>query len=341
MPLRSIDWEKGEIRIINQNKLPQQLAYEKLTSLEEVAEAVRSMKVRGAPLIGVAAALGLALVAHQANFLPKAETIKRVEAAAEVLKATRPTAKNLSWALERVLSKIRESESPSEMVVEEALAMMEEDIETNRKMASNGLGLIEDGDTILTHCNTGSLATVSLGTALGVILRAYQEGVKVRVFATETRPRMQGSKLTMFELHYEGVDTTLIPDTAVGHVIGQGHVTKVLVGADRILTDGTTYNKIGTYQVAVLARRHRVPFYVVAPASTFDLKSRREEITIEERSSSEVTHIGGVKVAPEGVKVYNPAFDETPPQLISAFVTDRGVFHPPFYKSIKRALSST
>lgn len=339
MPLRSIDWMEGKIRIINQNKLPKALVYEDIESLGGVVEAIKTMKVRGAPLIGVAAALGLALVAHKNSSLPREELLRRLDENAERLRETRPTAVNLSWALDRILSEARRSKNPSDTVVEKAVEMMEEDVEINEGMATNGLQLIEDGDVVLTHCNTGSLATVSVGTALGVILKAHQTGKKIRVFATETRPRMQGARLTMFELKYEGVDATLIPDTAVGQTMKVGGVTKVMVGADRILRDGTTYNKIGTYQIAVLARHHGIPFYVVAPTSSFDLKSRREDVVIEERSPAEVTKVRGVETAPEGIKVYNPAFDETNPSLISAFVTERGLFYPPYGESLQRLLS--
>ncbi|RLG58603.1 S-methyl-5-thioribose-1-phosphate isomerase [Candidatus Geothermarchaeota archaeon] len=335
MPLKSIEWLDGTIRIIDQNKLPEKLVYEELKTLKDVIDAIKDMKVRGAPLLGVTAALALALEGFNNRGLKREEIIKKLKEAGKKLLKTRPTAVNLKWAIERVLSGIDVVRSPVEVVIDRALKIYREDIEVNRRIGLNGQTLIEDGDAILTHCNTGSLATVSLGTALGVIITAHSLGKRVRVLATETRPKLQGARLTMFELKMEGIDATLIPDTAVGYVMRIGKVKKVIVGADRILKDGTTYNKIGTYQIAVLAKHHGIPFYVAAPTSTFDLKSSREEVKIEERDWHEVAFIGDKRIAPEGVKILNPAFDETPPELISAIITEKGIVYPPYNKNIR------
>ncbi len=334
MPLRSVDWVDGAIKIIDQNRLPDELVYNELTRLEEVVEAIETMKVRGAPLIGVVAALGLGLIANQSRSLPRDQVIKRLRGAALRLKETRPTAVNLSWAVEKMLALAEASYEPAEALVREGVKMMEEDVRVNREMASMGESLIDDGDVVLTHCNSGSLAAVSTGTAQGVLLIAHKTGRMFRVYATETRPKMQGSRLTAFELMHESVDVVIIPDTAAGHTMKTKGVSKVFLGADRILRDGTTYNKIGTYQIAVLAKTLGIPFYVVAPTSTLDLRSTREDVTIEERPALEVTHIKGVRIAPEGVEVFNPAFDETPPDLITAIVTEKGILRPPFTESI-------
>lgn len=338
MPLRSIDWIDGRVRIIDQNRLPEELVYEDLADINDVVKAISEMKVRGAPLIGVTAALGLALVAHRmiGKDKGKDEVIRELENASRKLINTRPTAVNLSWAVQRVLSDLKSTENPAKEVIKRALEIMREDIEVNKRLAKFGSELIDYGDSILTHCNTGSLATVSYGTALGVIFRAHEEGKRVKVYVTETRPKLQGARLTMFELINEGIEAVLIPDTAVGLVMHSGLVNKVLVGADRILRDGTTYNKIGTYQIAILAKYHKIPFYVAAPLSTVDLSSRREDVKIEERDPREVTHIGDRRIAPEGVKVYNPAFDITPPELITAIITDEGVVYPPFKEGLLR-----
>jgi len=340
MPLKSIEWADGIIKIINQNKLPEKLVYEELKSLEDVIQAIVEMKVRGAPLIGVTSALGLALVANQMREKPKDEVIRKLRDAGEKLLNTRPTAVNLKWAINKILEGIEEVENPADVVVKRAISLMREDIRVNEKLSQFGEKLIEDGDVILTHCNAGSLATVTIGTALGVIYAAFSSGKKIQVYATETRPKLQGARLTAFELEHEGIKVTVIPDTAVGFVMKKGLVKKVIVGADRILKDGTTYNKIGTYQIAILANYHKIPLYVAAPSSTFDLESTRENVVIEERDWKEVAFIGNTRIVPEGVDIYNPAFDETPPDLISAFITEKGIIYPPFDINIPKIVGT-
>ena len=338
MPLKSVEWLNGAIKIIDQNKLPEKLVYEDIDSIEGVVNAIVQMKVRGAPLIGVVAALGLALVAYRSSGEPRKKLIRKLKIAAEKLRATRPTAMNLQWAINKVLEGVESADSPAKLVVERALKIMREDVEINRKIGLNGQVFVEDGDSVLTHCNTGSLATVSIGTALGIILTAHAIGKKVRVYATETRPRLQGSRLTMFELKMEGIEATLIPDTAVGYIMKLGKVNKVFVGADRILRDGTTYNKIGTYQISLLAKYHEIPLYIAAPTSTFDLKSSREDVKIEERDWREVAYVKDVRIAPEKIKIFNPAFDETPPNLITAFITEKGIIRPPYRENIPKII---
>jgi methylthioribose-1-phosphate isomerase len=261
--------------------------------------------------------------------------------ASKVLQATRPTAVNLFWALERVMGKGMRAKTIHEAkraVLNEALKMAKEDIETNRKIGAHGLTLLNDGDIVLTHCNAGSLATVAYGTALGVIRAARESGKRLSVIATETRPVMQGSRLTAFELLHDGIDVSLITDTAVGHMMAMGAINHVIVGADRVLHTGHVFNKIGTYQVAILANKHNVPFYVAAPLSTFDFESNPDDVIIEDRSVDEVVKVGKKRIAPKGVRVFNPAFDMTPPELITGIITEKGVLKPPFEKNLKALL---
>jgi methylthioribose-1-phosphate isomerase len=259
----------------------------------------------------------------------------------KVLHATRPTAVNLFWALERVMAKGMQAKTIQEakrVVLDEALKMAEEDVETNRKIGGHGLKLFKDGDMVLTHCNAGSLATVAYGTALGVIRAARESGKRLSVIATETRPVMQGSRLTAFELLHDGIDVSLITDTAVGHMMARGAINHVIVGADRVLHTGHVFNKIGTYQVAILANKHNVPFYVAAPLSTFDFESNPNDVIIEDRSADEVVKVGKKRIAPKGVRVFNPAFDMTPPELITGIITQKGILTPPFDKNLKALL---
>ena len=315
--LRPIIWndDKKELILIDQRKLPNKLEYFICKSYEDVAYAIKDMVVRGAPAIGVSAAYGLALAEINGDDIYKAY---------EVLKNTRPTAVNLFWALDRCLTAYKEGKS----ILDEAKKIHEEDIETCRKIGMIGEKLIEDGDTILTHCNAGALATSAYGTALSVIRFAFYNGKKIRVIADETRPRLQGAKLTAFELSYEGIPVKVITDNTAGFLMQKGEIDKIIVGADRILADGTVYNKIGTYSLAVLAKYHGIPFYVAAPLSTFDLKSREEDVIIEERSEDEVAYVDGVRIIPEGVGCYNYAFDKTPPDLITAIITEKGIVKP-------------
>jgi len=306
-----------------------------------VADAIKNLVVRGAPAIGVTAAFGLALAAQHSKAKTMPEMMIDLDTAFKILRATRPTAVNLFWALERVMGKVKRAKSMQEakkVVLDEALKMADEDIDANRQMGANGAKLFKDGDVVLTHCNAGSLATVAYGTALGVIRAARESGKRLSVIATETRPVMQGARLTAFELQHDGIDVSLIPDTAVGHMMSKGAIRRVIVGADRVLRTGHVFNKIGTYQVAILARRHNVPFYVAAPLSTFDFESSPKDVIIEERSVDEVVKVGRKRIAPKGVRVFNPAFDMTPPELITGIITERGVLTPPFEKSLKAML---
>ena len=336
---RTVRWEDGRVILIDQTKLPEELTFIECEDVECVARAIEEMKVRGAPAIGATAAYGLALVAHHFRARDESKFLSELEKAAERLRRTRPTAVNLFWAIERVM-KAAKAESGLEgmkrRVIDEALKIGEEDVESNRRIGEHGQELIQDGQTIMTICNAGSLATVHLGTVLAPIYLAWEKGKKIRVIALETRPVLQGARLTAFELHYAGIPVTLIVDGASGYVMREVGVDLVLVGADRILSDGTVYNKIGTYNLAIIAKEHNVPFYSVAPTSTFDLKSRREDVIIEQRNPAEVREIKGVKIAPSGVNVLNPAFDMTPPEYLTGILTEKGILRPPFKKSIAK-----
>jgi methylthioribose-1-phosphate isomerase len=339
--LLTVSWKDNSVVLIDQTKLPNNLVYTKCTDYKEVAEAIKKLVVRGAPAIGVTAAFGLALAAQQSKARTLPELMTDLDTAFKVLRATRPTAVNLFWALERVMGKAKRAktaEDVKKIVLAEALKMSDEDVKANRQMGAFGAQLFKDGDVVLTHCNAGSLATVAYGTALGVIRAARESGKRLSVIATETRPVMQGARLTAFELQHDGVDVSLIPDTAVGHMMSRGAIRRVVVGADRVLRTGHVFNKIGTYQVAILASRHKVPFYVAAPLSTFDFESSPQDVVIEERSVDEVVMVGKKRVAPKGVRVFNPAFDMTPPELISGIITEKGVLKPPFEKNLKAML---
>src|SRR5574340_1708442 len=294
--LRTVEWKDNSVIMIDQTKLPNELVYVKYTDYNDVADAIRNLVVRGAPAIGVSGAFGLALDALQSKATDKDGLIKDLEKKKKILFETRPTAINLAWGLERIMNIAKLGKDASEIrnnIVNEAKIMAEEDIEVNMRMGKNGSHLFNDKDTIMTHCNAGALATVAYGTALGVIRATKESGKKIKVIATETRPVMQGSRLTAFELKHDGIDVSLIPDTAVGYSMANKLVSKVIVGADRILQTGHVYNKIGTYQVALMAKQHGIPFYVAAPLSTFDLKSRPEDVIIEQRKASEVTGVAG------------------------------------------------
>jgi len=340
--VRTVEWKNGVVRMIDQRELPRRLVVAEFSDYREVAKAIREMVVRGAPAIGAAAAFGLALAARKSPARTREELLADLEEAAEVLRATRPTAVNLSWAIERMLARARslergDVEEMARALEREAQAIADEDVETNRRMGAYGAELIEDGDNILTHCNTGALATVDYGTALGVIRTAHEQGKRIHVWVDETRPRLQGARLTAWELMELGIPMTLIADNAAGHLMRTGKVDIVLVGADRIARNGDVANKIGTYKLAVLARENGIPFYSVAPTSTIDLSiASGEEIPIEERDAQEVTHIGGVPIAPEGVRAYNPAFDVTPHRYITGIVTEKGIVYPPFGRNLRR-----
>lgn len=339
--LLTVSWKNGSVVLIDQTKLPNKLVHVRCKDYREVANAIKKLVVRGAPAIGVTAAFGLALAAQASRAKALPELMTDLDTAFKTLRATRPTAVNLFWALERVMEKAKRAktvEDAKKAVLDEALKMSEEDVEANRHMGANGAKMFRDGDVVLTHCNAGSLATVAYGTALGVIRAARESGKRLSVIATETRPVMQGSRLTAFELQHDGIDVSLIPDTAVGHMMAKSAIKRVIVGADRVLRSGHVFNKIGTYQVAILARRHRVPFYVAAPLSTFDFESSPEEVMIEERSVDEVVKVGKKRIAPKGVRIFNPAFDMTPPELITGIITEKGVLKPPFEKNLKALL---
>jgi methylthioribose-1-phosphate isomerase len=339
--LLTVSWEKDHVLLIDQTRLPDKLAHVKCRTYMEVAEAIKKMVVRGAPAIGVTAAFGLALAAQASRAKKLDEMMTDLETAFKVLRSTRPTAVNLFWALERVMAKAKQGRTVGDVrkgVLDEALKMSDEDISVNKLMGTNGAALFSDGDVVLTHCNAGSLATVAYGTALGVIRAARESGKRLSVIATETRPVMQGARLTSFELQHDGVDVSLIPDTAVGHMMARGAIKRVIVGADRVLRTGHVFNKIGTYQVAILANKHKIPFYVAAPISTFDFESSPDEVVIEERSVDEVVKVGSKRVAPKGVRIFNPAFDMTPPELITGIITEKGVLEPPFERNLKSLL---
>jgi len=328
--------------MIDQTKLPKSLEYVTYTDYNGIAMAIKNLVVRGAPAIGVTGAFGLVLAALQSSSKTIDDFLSDLEKAQEILLETRPTAINLSWGLKKIYNSALDSAQQGRTVSEirehlifVAKQMAEEDININKKMGKKGAELFQDNDTIMTHCNAGALATVGYGTALGVIRATKEAGKNIKVIATETRPVQQGSRLTAFELKHDGIDVSLIPDTAVGYTMANGLVNGVVVGADRILQTGHVFNKIGTYQIATMAKQHNIPFYVAAPLSTFDLESRPEDVTIEQRKASEVTGIGDKKTAPDGIDVINPAFDITPPELISGIITENGIAKPPYKESIK------
>jgi len=321
MSVEPIRWRGDALELLDQRKLPHEMVYMTCRTSHEVADAIRHMIVRGAPAIGVAAAFGMALAKKHGDDLHFAS----IE-----LRAARPTAVNLAWAVERML---RVGGDPSE-----AEAIFREDLEANHRIGRFGSQLLGNSTTVLTHCNAGALATAGYGTALGVIRAAVEQGKHVAVFADETRPYLQGARLTAWELQQDGIDVTLITDNMAGHFFQQKKFDAVVVGADRIAANGDTANKIGTYTLAVLANAHGVPFYIAAPISTVDLATADGSgIPIEERSAREVTDIGGSRIAPEGIAVRHPAFDVTPARLITAIITDRGVLRPPYGESLKRA----
>ena len=337
--MKTIEWKDNSVIMIDQTKLPNSLEYVTYTDYNRVADAIRTLVVRGAPAIGVSGAFGLALAALQSDAKEKVQLIQDLETAKKILFETRPTAINLSWGLENIMSVAKDGETVDQIrtsVVETAKRMAEDDIQINMSIGKNGAELFQDDDTIMTHCNAGALATVAYGTALGVIRATKESGKKIKVIATETRPVQQGSRLTAFELKHDGIDVSLIPDTAVGYTMANSLVNGVVVGADRILRTGHVFNKIGTYQVATMAKKHSIPFYVAAPLSTFDLESRPDDVIIEQRKASEVTGIGDKRTAPDGIDVINPAFDMTPPELISGIITENGIAKPPYGKSIRK-----
>ena len=339
MTLRTIEWKNNEVIMIDQTKLPNELVFVKFTDYNDVAEAIRTLVVRGAPAIGVSGAFGMALAGLQSKAETKEELLSDLKKAQKILFMTRPTAVNLVWGLEQIMKVAKENDSVDEIkesIIDKAKQMADEDIKINQEMGKHGSQLFKNNDSVMTHCNAGALATVGYGTALGVIRATKESGKNVKVIATETRPVQQGSRLTAFELKHDGIDVTIIPDTAVGYTMANNLVNRVVVGADRILRTGHVYNKIGTYQVATMAKQHHIPFYVAAPLSTFDLKSNTDDVIIEQRNASEVTGIGDKKTAPDDISVINPAFDLTTPDLISGIITEKGVIKPPYEESITK-----
>ncbi|MEW6179965.1 MAG: S-methyl-5-thioribose-1-phosphate isomerase [Chloroflexota bacterium] len=345
---RSIEWKEKEnaLRLLDQRRLPLETRYIELYDPASVSEAIRSMVVRGAPAIGAAAAYGLALAAHNSPAVQTADLIKDVERAADLLRNSRPTAVNLFWALQRVMNKVYSNREKTcselkELILQEANKIAEEDIRTNRQIGHNAQPLIPNPAKILHHCNTGSLATVDYGTALGIIRCAFESGKQVHVYLDETRPRLQGAKLSAWELNQLGIPHTVIVDGASGFVMKKIGIDLCVVGADRIAANGDTANKIGTYNLALAAKAHGVPFYVAAPTSTIDMNIRSgDEIPIEERSAEEITHVGQERIVPEGSPVLNFAFDVTPAHLITAIITEAGIAYPPFEESLPRLMDT-
>ena len=340
MQVKPIEWRDTVIRIIDQTRIPSEVVFLDLADYAAVAAAIKEMRVRGAPAIGVAAAYGLALGAQAIEAGSREEFLSKVNTISRELASTRPTAVNLFWALERMNRAAGEGSEISvikAVLVEEAKRIERENKEADRRIGRFGAELIEDGFTILTHCNAGALATGGYGTALGVIKDAHEQGKRVGVFADETRPLLQGARLTAWELVEAEIPVTLITDSMAGHFMSQGKIDCVVVGADRIAANGDVANKIGTYSVAVLAKENSVPFYVAAPTSTIDVSIKSgAEIPIEERSPDEVTRIGGTRIAPYGVGVANPAFDVTPHRYVTAIITEQGIAREPYIESLER-----
>lgn len=344
--MRSIEWQEGKVRMIDQRRLPAELALLEFDRHRDVAQAIQTMVIRGAPAIGAAGGFGMALAARESKAQNREALLADLQEAAQVLCHARPTAVNLSWAVERLLrraeTEARFAEIP-DALLDEAQALADEDVEINRRLGAHGAALIQDGATILHHCNTGALATVDYGTALGVIRAAHEQGKKIHVLVDETRPRLQGARLTAWELQQLGVPFTLIADNAAGHFMRTGQVDLVLVGADRVAANGDVANKIGTYKLAVVAQANGVPFYACVPTSTIDLSlTTGDEIPIEERDPEEVTGVlyQGMPIAPDGVRAANPAFDVTPHRYVTGIVTEHGIAYPPFNVSLRRLVET-
>jgi methylthioribose-1-phosphate isomerase len=343
--LPTIEWQGDTIVMVDQRKLPAQEIYVRCRTSQEVAKAIRTMVIRGAPAIGVAAAMGIALGMQRSTAKGTKQFAVEFQKTCDMMAATRPTAVNLFWAIERMKRAFGEGaqagESPDEIAARlerEARSIHDEDVASCRAMGAFGASLVADGNRVLTHCNAGALATAGYGSALGVIRAAIEQGKKVAVFADETRPFLQGSRLTAWELVREGISTTVITESMAGPLMRAGEIDLVVVGADRIAANGDTANKIGTYTVAVLAREHKVPFFVAAPLSTIDLATPDgDHIPIEERDQREVSHLGSSRLAPEGALFRNPAFDVTPHRYISGIITERGIFRPPYIETLKKA----
>lgn len=344
--MRTVEWHNGVIKMIDQRLLPAQFIVNEYTDYQDIATAIRTMVIRGAPAIGAAAAFGMALAAQQSSASDRLTLLRDLEEAAKLLQNARPTAVNLFWAIDRMLRRatdesLTDPDDVRQALVREAQHIADKDVEINRQMGEHGAALIQKGDNVLHHCNTGALATVDYGTALGVIRTAHEQGKEIHVYVDETRPRLQGARLTAWELEQLGVPYTLIADSAAGHFMRQGKVDLVLVGSDRTAANGDVANKIGTYPLAVLAHENGIPFYPVVPTSTIDLSlSTGDEIPIEERDASEITGLqsaqDGQPIAPQNAPVANPAFDVTPHRYVTGIITENGIAYPPFELSLRR-----
>ncbi len=338
-----IYWKDGSLYLLDQRLLPFKKVYVRCRGLRDTIEAIKNMTVRGAPLIGIVAAYGVALAVQEALASKGHVTVADVERICKGLGKSRPTAVNLFWALERMkaaYAQYKDKADVADLMLDEAISIHVEDIENNRMLSLYGAELIDDGDTILTHCNAGALATGGYGTALGVIRAAHEAGKKIKVIATETRPYLQGARLTAWELHEEKIDVTLVPDNHVGFLCYNRGIDKVIVGADRVALNGDTANKVGTYMIALCAHQYRIPFYVAAPVSTFDRNTENGAyIPIEERVATEVKYVGGSPITLEKIKARYFSFDVTPEKYISNFVTERGIIEKPFRKYIKMLLT--
>ena len=342
--IKTLEWTDQGVVMIDQRLLPAQEIYPVFKTYEEVAWAIKEMVIRGAPAIGIAAAMGVALGTRDAKTEDANELDQAFDQICDVIGSTRPTAVNLFWAIDRMrklYAVLRNQKAPLDEIrsrlIAEAKRMHDEDVEINRAMGRHGAELIPDDATVLTHCNAGALATAGYGTALGVVRAAVEAGKRVAVYADETRPFLQGARLTAWELNKDGIPVTLITDNMAGHFLKRGDIDCVVVGADRIAANGDVANKIGTYSVAVLAKENDIPFYVAAPISTLDLNiASGDLIPIEERNEREITHVKDVRLAPDGINIANPAFDVTPNRYIAAIITERGVARPPYQESLKR-----
>lgn len=335
--MRTIWWENSSVFLIDQTKLPAKLEYIKCNDVKQIAYSIKCLEIRGAPAIGVAVAMGLALTATQSKADSVNVLVKELEKSAQTLRMTRPTAWNLFWAIDKILN-LKDNfkgdvEGLKKRIVEQALSIAEEDVETNRVMGTFGASLLHDGDVIGTVCNAGWLATAGeYGTALGVVKVAHNQGKKVSVLSLETRPVLQGARLTAWELKQDGIPVKVIVDGAVGYCMSKGMLNQFIVGADRIVVKdgGYIFNKVGTYTAALAARRHGIPFYVAAPLSTFDFNNRLDDVVVEERNSKEIIEIFDRRLVAEGVEVFNPAFDVTPPDLVDGIITEKGILYPPY-----------
>jgi len=342
---KTIEWKGDRIRLLDQRRLPQKVLYLDCKEASSVAQAIRTMAIRGAPAIGVAAAMGIALAAKKIQSNQPEVFRKSLEKVVQQMRATRPTAVNLFWAVDRMKKLLDQVHSngvdkTKARLEQEAVRIYEEDLQINQKIGDNGKILIRDGDGVLTHCNAGGLATAGFGTALGVIHAAWDQGKRFCVFVDETRPLLQGSRLTAWELIQAKIPATVLADNMAAWLMQKGEINLVLVGADRIARNGDTANKIGTYGLAVLSKWHNLPFYVAAPTSTLDFSlASGRDIPIEERAAEEVTHIGGKRVTPRGVRASNPAFDVTPHSLIHGIITEKGIVREPFHKNLKKVFT--